>query len=150
MIFDRLANASLYRPVHHRFGRAFDYLASTTLLDLPSGRQTIEGDELFALVNDYSTQPASQCRFEAHRKYLDIQLMVRGIERIAVASLATMTVDEPYVGERDVAFYRGEGDEFTLSEGTFAVFFPHDAHRPGIAVGNPIHCRKVVIKVLIS
>jgi biofilm protein TabA len=150
MIHDRLSNAALYRSIHTCFGRAFDYLTTTALTDLPSGKQTIQGDELFALVNDYSTQPQEKCRFEAHRRYIDIQLMVRGVEQIGVANLATMSDDEPYVADRDVAFFRGQGDLITLTEGTFAIFFPHDAHQPGIAVAEPVQCRKVVVKVLVS
>jgi YhcH/YjgK/YiaL family protein len=150
MIVDRLQHASLYRSVHKRCARALDFLASTDLTALPSGRETIEGEELFALVNDYSTQPLEQCRFEAHRKYIDIQFMVRGIERVGVADLSTMQDDEPYVAQRDVAFFRGQGDLITLREGTFAIFFPHDAHQPGIALDGPVQCRKVVIKMLIT
>jgi biofilm protein TabA len=150
MILDRLCNAALYRSVHTRFGRAFDYLTTTALTDLPSGKQTIQGDELFALVNDYSTQPQEKCRFEAHRRYIDMQLMVHGVERIGIANLAAMSDDEPYVAERDVAFFHGQGDLITLTEGTFAIFFPHDAHQPGIAVAEPVLCRKVVVKVLID
>lgn len=150
MIVDQLAHAVLYRSIHKRFGRAFDFLRSTDLSALPSGRQTIQGDELFALVNDYSTQPQEKCRFEAHRRYIDIQLMVRGIEWIAVADLSTMRDDEPYVAERDVAFFHGQGDLITLRERTFAIFFPHDAHQPGIAVNEPVQCRKVVVKVQID
>lgn len=150
MILDQLANADLYSSVHSRFAQAFEFLTSTVLTELPSGKQTIEGEELFALVNDYSTQPLDICRFEAHRRYIDIQLMVRGREQIGVADLAAMSDDEPYVADRDIAFYRGQGDLITLREGTFAVFFPHDAHQPGIALGEPSLCRKVVVKVLLS
>lgn len=150
MILDQLSNAGLYRSIHARFSRAFDYLTATALADLPSGKQTIQGDELFALVNDYSTQSQEKCRFEAHRRYIDIQVMVRGVEQIGIAHLAAMSDDEPYVAERDVAFLRGQGDLITLAEGTFAIFFPHDAHQPGIAVAEPVLCRKIVVKVLIS
>jgi YhcH/YjgK/YiaL family protein len=150
VIVDQLSNAGLYRAVHARFSRAFDYLTATALTELPSGKQTIQGDDLFALVNDYSTQPQEKCRFEAHRRYIDIQFMVRGVEQIGVATLAAMSDDEPYVAERDVAFFRGHGDRITLAEGTFAVFFPHDAHQPGIAVAEPVLCRKVVVKVLVQ
>src|SRR5436190_16537350 len=114
MILDQLSNAALYHSVHARFSHAFRYLTTTALTDLPAGKQTIQGDELFALVNDYSTQREEQCRFEAHRRYIDIQLMVRGIERIGVANLALMTGDEPYADDRDVAFFHGQGDMITL------------------------------------
>jgi YhcH/YjgK/YiaL family protein len=150
MIVDQISNEKMYRSLGARFAQALGYLTETDLAELPPGKQTIHGEELFALVNDYVTQPPEKCRFEAHRRYADIQLMVRGIERIGVANLANMAVDEPYSPERDVAFFHGQGDQITLPAGTFAVFFPHDAHQPGIAVNQPLQCRKVVIKVLLG
>jgi len=147
MILDILSNAGLYRSLHPRLAQALDYLATARLAELPPGKQTIDGDHLFALVNDYCTQPQEKCRFEAHRRYADIQLMVRGVERIGVAQATALTVDEPYAADRDIAFFHGQGDLVTLDEGTFAIFFPHDAHQPGIAVAESLAVRKVVMKV---
>lgn len=150
MILDHLRHAFRYAPLHPRLAQAFAFLTSTPLAELPTGRQTVDGDDVFALVNAYSTQPLERCRFEAHRRYTDIQLMVRGIEQIGVAEVANLEVDEPYVAERDIAFFQGQGDRITLAEGTFAVFFPHDAHQPGIAVAEPLAVRKVVMKVALD
>jgi YhcH/YjgK/YiaL family protein len=147
VILDHLENAHLYRPLHRRLAQALDFLAATPLADLPPGKLTVDGDELFALVNDYSTQPLEKCRFEAHRRYTDIQHMVCGIEQIGVAEVSTLEVDEPHNEDRDIAFFRGAGDVITLRAGTFAIFFPHDAHQPGIAWGEPLSVRKVVMKV---
>jgi YhcH/YjgK/YiaL family protein len=150
MILDRLENTHWYRNLHPLFGPAFDYLATAPLADLPAGKQTIQGEQLFALVNDYTTQPAEKCRFETHRRYADIQLVVRGVEQIGVANLADMTIAEPYSAERDVTFFQGHGDQITLAAGTFAIFFPQDAHQPGIALAEPVPARKVVVKVLLG
>jgi YhcH/YjgK/YiaL family protein len=150
VIHDRLENAPLYRILHPRLALAFDFLCTARLAELPSGKQTVDGENVFALVNDYSTQPLDQCRFEAHRRYTDIQYMVSGIERIGVTNVAAVRVTEPHVVERDIAFFAGQGDLLTLSEGTFALFFPHDAHQPGIAVGSPQRVRKIVMKVALQ
>ena len=149
MIVDRLENAHLYQELHPRFAQAFDYLRGVALDALPAGKQTIDGERLFALVNDYQTQPLAECRFESHRRYADIQLLVRGVERIGVVQLPSeaLTITEPYVVERDIGFYSGLGDLITLHAGTFTLFFPHDAHQPGVAFDSPLAVRKVVMKV---
>lgn len=147
MIFDRREHVSFYRPLHPLLSQAFDFLLQTDLNTLAPGKHVLEGEKLFALVNDYTTQPLATCRFESHRRYTDIQWMVRGSERIGVTNVGGLKVTEPYATERDIAFYQASGDLFTLSPGSFAIFFPHDAHQPGVAIGEPEAVRKVVMKV---
>jgi YhcH/YjgK/YiaL family protein len=149
MILDRLENAARYN-LGPRFQQGFTWLAATNLAGVPAGRETIDGEHLFALMNEYSTQPHERCRFEAHRKYADIQYMVEGVEQIGIANVHELAEREPYLAERDIAFFDGQGDLVTLRSGMFAVFFPHDAHQPGIALGEPAHVRKVVVKVLLE
>lgn len=150
MIFDQLLHAGLYQPLHARLARGFDFLLSQPLAELPSGKLTVDGDHVFALVNDYSTRPCEQIPYEAHRRYTDIQYMVRGVEQIGVAPIESLTVAEAYDPSRDIAFFSGQGDSITLRAGTFAVFFPHDAHQPGIAVEAPQMVRKIVMKVALD
>ncbi len=147
MIFDRAAHAQLYRSLHPRIAQALDFLANTNLAELPAGRHEVAGDQIFALVNEYTTHPLAHCRFESHRRYTDIQWMVHGQERIGVTNVSGLTVTEPYIAEKDIAFYQASGDLITLLPNTFAIFFPHDAHQPGIACGEPSPVRKIVMKV---
>lgn len=147
MIVDIVENLSLYGRIHPRLAAAFDFLTARSWSDAPPGKVVLDGEKIFAIVNAYETQPAERCRFEAHRRYTDIQYMVAGVEKIGVTHLSGMTEIEPYSAERDIAFYRGTGDTITLSAGTFAIFFPHDAHQPGIALAEPMQIRKVVFKV---
>ncbi len=152
MIYDLFENAHHYEALGQHFQAAFRYLSTASLHDLPAGKQIIDGDRLFALVNDYTTQPLQVCRFESHRRYADIQLMIRGQERIGVALLPTpdLIVTEDYSSVPDVVFYSGSGDLLTLTPGRFTIFFPHDAHQPGIEMAAPELCRKVVVKVELS
>lgn len=147
MIVDLLENAGRYAEIHPLLKAGFDFLRGTDLLTLPAGRHDVQGDRLFALVNDYTTQPAEQVPFEAHRRYTDIQLMVRGIERIGVTPVSTLKPTIPHVDEKDIAFFAGDGDFVSLREGVFAVFFPQDGHQPGVCLDEPMMVRKVVMKV---
>lgn len=147
MICDRLENASWYQGLPRRIVRALEFLRHGDPLSHALGRHDLEGDQLFALVQEYSTRGPAECRFEAHRRYCDVQFVASGVERIDVANIAAMTVVEPYDATKDVAFFSGDGDPLTMRAGTFAIFAPQDVHRPCIAHGAPQLVRKIVLKV---
>jgi YhcH/YjgK/YiaL family protein len=152
MILDLLANAPLYRGLPARLVAALEYLQQTELAALPLGKTVIDGERLFALVQEYTPKPASQGKFEAHRRYWDVQYVVSGVERMGWNALSRMAVSEPYSSQRDVAFFVGAGDFFLVPAGTFAVFGPSDVHMPGVAIDDrdaagQTLVRKVVMKV---
>lgn len=146
MIVDRLGQSDQYNGLHPRLVRALEFLRREDLMALPLGRIELEGDLLFALVQEYTTKDAAQCRWEAHRKYHDVQFVARGVERIGVCHIDFMQVEQPHDAERDVAFFRGEGDFITLRAGSFAIFAPQDVHLPCTVAGQPELVRKIVIK----
>ena len=150
MILDRLSNADLYSGLPARLWQGLQYLRSHNLAELEAGRHDIDGDRLYALVQEYTTRLASECRYEAHRKYFDIQCIAAGAERIGWAPLASMQETINYSEEKDVAFYQGQGDLFTLSAGMFALFAPHDVHMPCVQAASPSVVRKIVIKAAVD
>lgn len=164
MIFDSFAHAvpsssasasvSPPRPwgvgLSPRFHQALAMLAATDLEKLPLGRHDLDGDNLFVLVQEYTTKAESAGRWEAHQRYADIQLIVRGRERIGIAAIERMTVDVPYDATKDVALFTGEGDWLTMTPGRFAIFFPQDVHLPCIELGGGETVRKIVVKVALD
>jgi biofilm protein TabA len=148
MITDLLKNAALY-GADKKLARALDWLRKTDLDSLALGRIEIDGADLFALVQTYQTRLRHECRFEAHRRYTDVQYVVAGVEQMAYAHVAAVKVAVPYDAERDIEWFDGDGNFFIVPAGGFAVFFPEDAHIPGVAIGKPATVRKVVVKVRI-
>jgi YhcH/YjgK/YiaL family protein len=151
MILDLLANAHLYRGLPARLVAALDFLRATDLASLPLGKTVIDGERLFALTQEYQPKAANVLKYESHRRYWDVQYVVHGVERMGWNTLARMTESEPYIAEKDVAFFTGSGDLFYVPAGTFTIFGPHDVHMPGVAVEgtgpeSPL-VRKVVVKV---
>ncbi len=93
----------------------------------------MEGKDLFFFpLPVYESKPANLTP-EAHRDYIDIQFLVEGTEKVGVAPLEDMLEEVEGRPDSDIWFYRGPVDEITLSGNRFAVFFPGDAHAPGIA-----------------
>ena len=152
MIFDRLENASLYGGVHEKFEAAFAFLTRAVREELPVGRYELDGDKLFAMVQEYDTDPTRENRFEGHLKYIDIQFVVSGEEAFETVDVSVAKADTDYNAEKDVRFYEnGEKDASAfLSAVAYAIFFPHDIHKPGLAArGKATHVKKIVVKVKI-
>jgi YhcH/YjgK/YiaL family protein len=149
MIFDTLDKHALYSGLGYNLPAALKFLLETDLTSLPIGRMDIDGDNLYALVQEYVTKPVEQGVWEAHRKYIDVQYMVSGTERMGVANLRTMQLGE-YVAEKDFQPMRGLGNHLDVFAGAFVIFFPADAHMPGLQTHRSELIRKVVLKVKIN
>jgi YhcH/YjgK/YiaL family protein len=149
MIFDHITNAHIYAPLGRRIGRALDYLKQTDLAALEPGRYEIEGASLYAVVSEYSTREPGGGRWEAHRRYIDLQYLVRGTERIGHAQLDRLHA-EPYDEQKDVMWVSGSGQFVTLEPGDFMILWPHDAHMPGIARDVPAPVKKIVVKIAVQ
>ncbi|MCK5862889.1 MAG: YhcH/YjgK/YiaL family protein [Candidatus Hydrogenedentes bacterium] len=149
MITDRLSRWSNYGSLNERFAAAFQFIEQLTP-DTPEGRTEIDGSTIFCMVEEYETRPWEGQRFEAHREYADIQILLSGEESILWAPVETLTVLQPY--EPDIEFYEflPSSTKLVLTPGIFCVFFPHDAHAPCLQHTVPSTVRKAVVKVRIS
>jgi len=129
---------------------AFAFLRSRDLETLPKGKYPIDGDNVFASITEDSTKDFQKTRWESHRKYADIQYVIRGRERIGVCPVSRATVTQAYNAQGDVAHYSAKGKTYLAHPGAFFIFFPPEAHRPNITTGgNPVD-KKIVIKVRVT
>jgi biofilm protein TabA len=130
----------------------FEYLERHDLAALPLGRTPIEGDDVFALVSEGLSRPPQDVRFEAHRRYIDVQYVLEGQEAIGCAPCASLATSEPYDKAKDVEFFRAPGNyaRIALRPGRFAVFAPEDGHQPGCDLDGAHTVRKVVVKVSVA
>ncbi len=140
--------------LNERMVKALAYLRQTTGLELPDGRVEIDGQQVYALVQSYDSKPKTDApRFEAHRRYLDVQYIVAGREHIGWAGVEALRETTDYNAEKDVIHGVVDADEATyvkLRAGQLAVFHPWDAHAPGLSIGEPGHVKKIVVKVLVE
>jgi len=153
MIVDSLARPTApYEKLHPLFARAFDYLRTFDRAT-PDGKVVLEADRLVALPQSYETAPAAGKRFEAHRRFIDIQFILEGEEIIEHAPIERLPeVSEPYSDERDVMFFRDPTacSRTLLRAGDFAIYFPADGHKPCCQAGaGPAAVRKIVMKIAV-
>jgi biofilm protein TabA len=149
MITDTLGQCARYLSLSPYFAAAFEFLKRLPA-DEVSGRYSIDGDDCFALVQSYTTKPIAEGKFEAHRKYIDIQFIQAGRETILWTTLATLTeTTESYVAEKDIAFFATPAHvtPIQLHAGEFTIFFPEDGHAPGLEYEGASEVRKTVIKI---
>ena len=152
MIFVNIKNASLYSSMHEKFAEAFEFLKNYKDGSLPKGKHELDGDNLYAVIQEYTIAPDKTGIFEGHEKYIDIQYIVSGIEKIGVVNVERAIIDKKYDESIDAALYSGSPDAFDLllKAGDFAVLYPEDIHRPGMpATCKSEDIKKIVVKVKI-
>lgn len=147
MIFDRLDNFGLYLSLHPLFEDAGRFMQRYGLNGLLPGRYEVGDRGVFALVSEYATKDPAACFIECHRRYIDIQFLPEGREKVGICSRQDCRAEE-YDQEKDFQKLHGETDLITLRPGLFAIFFPDDGHMPQMSFADrPENVRKVVIKV---
>lgn len=144
--------AKILPYVSERLGVALQYLTETDFSKIENGEYHLDGDKVFARVDRYVTEPKDRKKSESHIKYIDVQYLGEGTEKIYYAAKSEAhKVIEDYAAERDLLFYAdaGEKDAVTMGDGVFAIFFPWELHRPGChAVHGGSAVQKIVVKVL--
>jgi YhcH/YjgK/YiaL family protein len=147
MIFDTLDNYTRYAGLGNNLPAALKYLAETDFTLVEPGRVELGGG-MYVLVQEYTTKPVSQGRWEAHKNYIDVQYLLSGRERLDFANIRTMRLKE-YNPDKDFQVLTGIGHSLTLFPGSFVILHPEDAHIPGLVAGHPEAVKKVVVKVKI-
>ncbi len=150
MIHDLLINAPSYFHLSPRIETALKYILQPDHGSVPVGRHELEGDKLFAMVQEYQTKTPEQTFWETHRKYIDIQLIQSGAEIMGWSPMQQMTMKKDYDPDRDIFMWEGHGSMLHLPAGQFVIFFPHDAHMGGLMVDVSAPVRKTVMKVAVE
>lgn len=149
MIFDKIACRGTY-AADYSLNKALDFMASITTENFPDIPVPLDGDRLFINVSDTVTRPENACLFEAHRRYIDVHVVVEGCETIIVQNIDALQIRTPYSEENDCALLTGEGGvAVTLRPGDFLVCYPQDAHKVGIAPHQPAPLKKMIAKILL-
>jgi YhcH/YjgK/YiaL family protein len=150
MILDNIKNTERYKKTDPKFKAAFDFLENTDLEALEPGRHEIMEDDVFVLIQEYTTYPEEGRLMEAHHKYADIQVVICGEEVIYYAEDSSrMSLDSPYDEQKDCVLYDSKAPETKciLRKGDFAVFYPNEFHMPCCKLSESCEVKKAVVKV---
>jgi YhcH/YjgK/YiaL family protein len=149
MVYDKIDNIETYRGLSEDIYEGLKYLKNATP-DLACGVHEIN-PRVKAIVSEYETKDVNENGYEAHRKFIDIQYLLKGIEKNCCLPIEKLKETKPYKEEIDAALYKADfpAHEFTLGEGLFAIYYPQDGHMPCSREDGIINVKKVVVKVKI-
>ncbi len=147
MIIDKLKNANIYYGISEKIAKALNFLETTDFSKYKNGKYEIQGEEIFAIVQDYKTKPLSDGKLEAHRKYIDIQYIIKGSEKMGWANIQELSPIIDYNEEKDIIFFNGKCNLLEIPTGFFTIFFLDDAHMPGIEIKKSDYVKKIVVKI---
>ena len=145
MIFDSLKNIDTYKGLS--IYPALQYFASQDFSSLAAGRHELEGDD-FYFINEYES--SAKTLSEAHRDYIDIQILLEGEEYIGVAPLTDDMVAVEANPDKDFWLYDCDVARVAMKPGYFMVLYPQDVHMPGDTKDQPVACRKIVGKIKVK
>ncbi len=152
MIYDRIGSLESCKGISKNLDAAFTWLAGGAAAALADGRHLIKGDDIYVIVSTYETKAAGETRYEAHRRYIDIQVVLEGSETCFWAPAPDLTPSVPWDEAKDAGFFKDPGSgevALPLVPGFFAVFFPQDAHKPSCHAAGKGKVHKAVVKVRI-
>ncbi len=149
MIVDQLTHAERYFGQYPRFAKAFQFLRQRALVELAPGKHAVDGDRIYCLISKGPGRKRAEAKLEAHRRYIDIQYIIQGADEMGWKPTADCKlVDQPYDADKDITFFKDPPQQWTIvSAGSFAIFYPRDAHAPLVSSGE-IH--KAVMKVAVD
>jgi biofilm protein TabA len=135
MIVDLLSNSNRYASLHPSLPMVFSFLKRD--MKQTSGRVELDGDNVFILFSQGQGKQESEVPLEAHRRYIDIHVCTAGVENIGWrATNDCGAPDKGYDEEKDFITFSDEPQSWaTLVPGSFAIFFPEDAHAPMVSDG---------------
>ncbi|MEP7318480.1 MAG: YhcH/YjgK/YiaL family protein [Panacibacter sp.] len=150
MVIDILKNASRYYALSDSITTALDYLRNTGLKNIAPGKYEIDGENIFAIVQEYETLDATNEQMESHKKYIDVQYMIDGAELVGHTILKDQVPSTAYDEATDFMLFSEPPSFFSkLESGMFMIFFPTDLHMPCIKTEKPAVVKKIVVKVRI-
>ncbi len=152
MVLDRLENYKIYSGLGSGIEHGLEILRSGKLNSFSAGKHAIDGEKLYAIIQEYNPCRPAECKFESHRKYIDIQCLITGSEVIGYCGISKLKIETAYDEEKDVILYSDKyehGCGIIISAGEFAVFYPDDAHMPMLAANGQENekIKKIVLKI---
>ena len=149
MVYDKIDNIETYKGLSADIYEGLKFLKNATP-NLACGVHEIN-PRVKAIVSEYETKPVNENGYESHKKFIDIQYLLKGEEKNCCLPVERLKETKSYKDEIDAAFYESDvpTQELMLGDGYFAIYWPQDGHVPCLNFDGPEKVMKVVVKVRI-
>jgi len=149
MILDQISQMKNYVSTLPALQHIIDILESGKLDDLALGNYSTDQKNLRYNLFTYKTEKTEASEYEVHRKETDVQILIKGHERMDIASRSMLTATTAYDDAKDFFMAKGEKQlSYHAKQGSFVVFFPGEPHAPNLVDETSSQVVKVVFKVL--
>lgn len=147
MVYDKIDNIEIYKGLSEDIFEGLKFLKNATP-DLECGVHEIN-PRVKAIVSEYETKAVNENGYEAHKKFIDIQYLLKGIEKDCCLPVEKLKVTKSYKEEIDAAFYEADlpAQELMLGDKYFAIYWPQDGHMPCLSADGAEKVKKVVMKI---
>ena len=151
MILDKIENADLYFDSVPRLEQFMHFFNNNDLEEFAAGKIKLDADDLFVNIIDLKGKDEKSLPFAAHKDYIDIQIPLTGDEQMGwKAQEDCQNVTAEYDEGKDVELYKEQATTIlNVPVGHFVIFFPSDAHQPGIAPKGQ-EFRKLIVKTRVE
>lgn len=136
--------------VNKRVNFALQYLLKLNIAEVHE-KKYIVNENFYYFLQSYTTKPAEMCKFESHREFIDIQIMIEGSEAMDLADISRLVIKEAYDFEKDTAFWNVPEwmVHTTLQKDDYIILYPQNAHRGAISIEKEVRVVKLIGKVKI-
>ncbi len=133
-----------------KYPEVYTFFETHDLASMENGKYPIN-DTDYVSVQSYDTKAYAEKRYESHHRFIDIQYIIDGTEKIVVAPVDTLVPCTEFDEVKDIIFYGNEtaGEDIILTKGEMVDLLPEDGHMPGVSVAEAVPVKKAVVKVLI-
>ena len=146
---NEIQNKSLAKDI--RFCIEFAKENENKILSLVNGSYDVGYNNIKMNLGKYFTKSENEKFWESHKKYLDVQIMINGTEKVAINDIRDMEV-KSFDEEKDLTILEGDkAFDIVMKTGDVLVFFPNDVHKPELNVSendDSGNIRKIVTKVV--
>lgn len=148
MIFGNIKNESAYEFLPESIKKCFNYFREHDMASYDKGSYEIDGRDFFVNIENYTTVKREERFWEAHRKYIDVHMMIDGQETIDINFLDNMN-QTSYDEAKDFAQAEGSANASVMlkDKGDFLICYPEDVHRTAIICDAPNKLKKAIFKV---
>ncbi len=149
MVYDKIDNIETFKGLSEDIYEGLKFLKNATQ-DLACGVHEIN-PRVKAIVSEYETKPVNENGYEAHKKFIDIQYLLKGTEKNSCLPVEKLKETKPYNEEIDAAFYQADipAQELIIGGEYFAIYWSQDGHMPGLNANGVGRVKKIVVKVKI-
>lgn len=129
---------------------AFNFLKTHNPAEMAPGTYIIDSNNVYAIIAELDAPAKEDVKWEAHRNFNDLQMILKGKGGMGVAKVASpnAVVTMPYDAKKDLENFSVTGENYYEADPkTFFIFSPKEMHRPAFKLDGYDHIKKMVIKV---